>query len=450
VTRREALSHPLAIVGVLITTVSAVLFIALVIAALIGLLTNPYAGLVVFVVLPAFFLMGLILIPVGVRLRRREALRHPEAVVDWPVVDFRQIGVRRTALLITALTAANIIIVLLAGYGSLHWMESPTFCGQVCHTAMHPQFAAWRNGAHARVACATCHIAEGAGGFVHAKLSGVRRLAEVSTGSYARPTPPGADMPPGTQAETCVGCHKPGRLVDDRLRIFREYADDEANTETVTVMRMHTGGSSTAPFIHWHVDPSIRIEYIATDAERQKIPYVKVTEANGQVREYVAPDTTAPTIRDGSRRTMDCIDCHNTVGHPIAATPEQAVDRAIASHPLSRKLPFARREGIRLVKASYRSQDAANRAIAEGLRAFYQSRGADSAALAEAVAAVQDAYGRNVFPDMKVTFGTYPDNRGHITSDGCFRCHDESHATKDGKTISADCELCHKQLEDVS
>jgi hypothetical protein len=216
---------------------------------------------------------------------------------------------------------------------------------------------------------------------------------------------------------------------------------------------MHVGGGSlsVAPAaIHRHADPSLRIEYVATDAERQTIPYVKVTDATGQVREYRAPDTTEQMIRDGSRHTMDCIDCHNTVGHPIAATPEKAVDQAMAAHAASRSLPFARREGIRLVKASYASHEAADRAIEEGLRSFYKSRGADQAVLTQTVTAVQDAYRRNVFPDMKVTFGSYPDNRGHVTSNGCFRCHDESHETKDGKTISADCELCHKQLEDAS
>ena len=48
---------------------------------------------------------------------------------------------------------------------------------------------------------------------------------------------------------------------------------------------------------------------------------------------------------------------------------------------------------------------------------------------------------------MKVTWGTYPDNKGHVTSTGCFRCHDDSHKAKDGSTISADCEFCHTQIE---
>ena len=111
---------------------------------------------------------------------------------------------------------------------------------------------------------------------------------------------------------------------------------------------------------------------------------------------------------------MDCIDCHNTVGHPSRRRPSRRVDRAMAAHPVGQEIPFARRESIRLVKASYPSPEAAERAIDEGLRGFYRSRGGsiDEKALAQAVSAVQNAYRRNVFPDMKVTFGSYPDQQG--------------------------------------
>jgi len=452
--KREALSHPLAIAGVLITTVSAALFVALAVAMLSGLLANPYAGLVVFVALPAIFVMGLLLIPAGIRLRRQALLRQPTVVNDWPVVDFRVAAVRHTALLVAALTGANIVILLVAGYGGLHAMESPTFCGQVCHTPMEPQFAAWRSGPHARVACVDCHIGQGSGAFIHAKLNGLGQLAEVITNSYPRPIPPGAEMPPGAQAQTCGRCHQPGRPVGDRIKVIREYADDEANAETTTTLQMHMGGGGpraldSRPTIHWHADPAIRIEYVATDGERQTIPYVKVTDAEGHVKEYIAPDTSDQVIRAGSPRTMDCMDCHNTIGHPIAPTPERAVDQALAAAPLGRALPFARRESVRLVSGPYTSQEAADRAIEDGLRNFYQSRGGstDPKALAATVAAAQAAYHRNVFPTMKVTFGSYPDNKGHVTSNGCFRCHDDSHKAKDGTAISGDCDFCHKQLD---
>ncbi len=55
-------------------------------------------------------------------------------------------------------------------------------------------------------------------------------------------------------------------------------------------------------------------------------------------------------------------------------------------------------------------------------------------------------YNRNVFPDLKVTWGTYPNNLGHTDFPGCFRCHDGSHTAANGKTISQDCNVCHEPL----
>ena len=448
--RHALVRHPLAIAGALVTTVSAVVFIALFVAMLAGLFHNPYAGLVVFVAIPACFAAGLVLIPVGMRIQQRRLARDPTARAEWPILDFGRASVRRTGLMIAALTALNIVILLVAGYGSLHWMESPAFCGQVCHAPMHPQFTAWQQASHGRVACVECHIGEGGAALLHAKLSGVRQLVHVATNSYPRPIPPGAQMPPGAQAQTCVGCHQPGRASGDHIRVIREYADDEQNSETLTVLQMHLGVSSSSKHaIHWHADPAVRVVYVSTDAERQTIPYVRVTDAKGSVKEFRTADATDQTIGGGSRRTMDCVDCHNVVGHPISPTAERAVDRAIAAALVSRDLPYVRREGTRLLKESYSDQDAGVRAIEHGLRRFYESqegRG-DEQALARTVAAFQDLYRRNVFPAMKVTWGAYPDNSGHVTSNGCFRCHDGEHKARDGSTISADCEYCHTQIE---
>jgi hypothetical protein len=60
-----------------------------------------------------------------------------------------------------------------------------------------------------------------------------------------------------------------------------------------------------------------------------------------------------------------------------------------------------------------------------------------------AVLATKAIYRRNVFPDMNVQFGAYPNNVGHIDFPGCFRCHDDNHKSKDGHAIKQDCELCH-------
>jgi hypothetical protein len=444
--------HPLSIVGALVATAAAVVFIALLIAALAGMFHNPYAGLVVFVAIPALFVLGLLLVPLGMWLQQRRLRRDASASTDWPVLDFRRREVRRASLIIAAVTAVNVVIVLLAGYGGLHWMESPTFCGQVCHTPMEPQFTAWQSAVHGRVACVACHIGEGPSELVQAKLSGVRQLVQVAQNAYPRPIPSGTEMRAGAQAGTCRTCHQPERGTGDRVRVIREYADDEGNTETMTVLQMYVAASpSSERRIHWHADPANRVDYVATDAARETIPYVKVTRADGQVKEYVLPDTPDDVIRAGERRTMDCIDCHNTVGHPISPTPELAVDRAIAAGLVSRDLPYVRREGLRLVKASYPDRDAALRAIDQGLHEFYRSQGgADQQSVDRSAAALQDVYRRNVFPSMNVTWGTYPDHRGHLTSTGCFRCHDDSHMAKDGSTISGDCEFCHRQIEPQS
>ncbi len=53
----------------------------------------------------------------------------------------------------------------------------------------------------------------------------------------------------------------------------------------------------------------------------------------------------------------------------------------------------------------------------------------------------------NVFPEMNVRWGAYPNHIGHEVSDGCFRCHDDEHmASDDGRSLSQDCFLCHTLL----
>ena len=350
--------HPVAIAGAVIATVAAVVFIALAIAVVVGMLDNPYAGLVVFIVVPALFALGLVLIPLGMWLQRRKLRLHPEAVAEWAVIDFRKPRVRRITLAVIALSAVNLVILLLAGYGTLHWMESPSFCGQACHEPMHPQYTAWQSNEHSGVRCTDCHIGEGARAFLHYKLVGVRQLSHVVTGRFPRPIPGVADLRPAM--EVCGNCHWPNRDLGDRVRVIREYADDEPNSETTTVLHMFTGGpgkpTRVGRAIHWHADPRITMTYIATDKDRQTIPWVQVTDAQGQVREYVTEGTTPEQLAKGERRTMDCVNCHNVVAHRISPTAERAVDEAIGAGQISRKLPFVRREGVRLVKAEYGDQ----------------------------------------------------------------------------------------------
>jgi hypothetical protein len=211
------------------------------------------------------------------------------------------------------------------------------------------------------------------------------------------------------------------------------------------------GGTGSGSGIHWHMNRGNQVEFVALDDERQQIPYVRVTTASGEVREYFAEGTTAADIEGRPRRRMDCLDCHSRPSHTFAASPEREVDRAIGEGRMSAALPFIRRESVRALAADYPSRDAAFREIERSIREGVAQAGVpegsdpfDPAALQQAIAVTQDIYRANVFPAMKVGWGTYRNETGHITSDGCFRCHDEGHKTADGRAISQDCALCHE------
>ena len=442
-------SHPISLAGVVLVTVSTVLFLVLVALEAMGFFGTPYLGLVIYVAVPAAFMLGLPLIPLGVWLqgRRRRSGRAEEPA--WPVIDLGQASTRRTVALVLVLTVVNVAIVSMAGYGGLHYMEQAEFCGQVCHTPMEPQFTAYQDAPHSRVACVSCHVGSGAQALVESKINGTRQLWQVATNNVPKPIPsPVHSLRPAR--DTCEQCHWPEKYHGDRTRVIREYGEDAANTESTTTLIVHVGGGShrlgRADGIHWHMNLENEIEYVATDASRGEIPYVRLRDRNGAVTEYAVAGATAESVANGERRRMDCMDCHNRPAHTFVATPQRAVDGALANGRLPRALPFARREAVAAVTADYASQDAARTEIARRLRAFYagaEGGGPDAKLVDQAVTATQDVYLRNVFPSMNVTWGTYPNHLGHVDSPGCFRCHDDNHTSRDGRVIRQDCELCH-------
>jgi hypothetical protein len=343
------------------------------------------------------------------------------------------------------------VIVSLAAYRGVEYMDSVQFCGQVCHTVMKPEFTAYQDGAHSRVACVDCHIGTGASWFAKSKISGARQVLAVTFHTYDRPIPsPVQNLRPAR--DTCEQCHWPEKFHGDKIVRVSEYAEDETNTESITTLQVHVGGGSErlgrAQGIHWHMNVANQVEYIATDDKRQVIPWVRVTDLSGNVREYVADGVKPEDLAKGERRRMDCMDCHNRPSHAMAATPERAVNDLIANGDIPKQLPFVRREAVKALKASYASQDAAEDGIARALREFYRVERNDvymshRADVEKAVRASAGVYRRNVFPEMNVQFGTYPNNIGHMDSPGCFRCHDDSHKTRDGKKIGQACDTCH-------
>jgi len=438
--------NPVSLFGMAIATAMAAVFLVLAALHLAGYLTNPYVGLLVFVAVPALFLAGLALIPFGAWLTSRRLARRP-GVAEWPVIDLRQSRQRTLALATVALTAVNVMIVALATYGGVHAMESNVFCGQVCHTTMEPEATAHSAWPHAKVSCTECHVGPGAGSFIEAKLAGTRQLFDVMTNRVPRPVPPPPELIQ-TARVTCENCHWSEKFRGDVVRVMRDYADDEANSESVTTLRLHVGGGSrergVGTGIHWHMNLDNQVDFVAADEQEETIPYVRLTNRRGETHEYFADGATRDSIAGKPTRRMDCMDCHNRPAHTFFFTPERAVDAAIAQGRIPRELPFARREAVAAVRESYRDRAAALEAIAARLTKFYAARGnADAGLVRRTVVATQDVWSTNVFPAMKVTWGTYPSHIGHVDTPGCFRCHDDSHKSADGKVISQDCELCH-------
>ena len=115
-----------------------------------------------------------------------------------------------------SLTLVNVLIVSLAAYRGLEFMDSPQFCGQVCHTVMQPEFTAYQDGPHSRVRCVDCHIGPGAPWFVKSKLSGTRQVIAVPPDTYSRPiASPVENLRPAR--DTCEQCHWPEKFHGDKV-----------------------------------------------------------------------------------------------------------------------------------------------------------------------------------------------------------------------------------------
>ena len=442
-----ALRNRISAIGVALTTASGLLLLFLIALDLAGFLQNPYIGIIIFVLIPVIFVLGLLLIPVGLWLERRRA--PAEASPSGWTLNLSDQATRRMLAFIGVVTVVNLAIISVASYGAVGYTESQAFCGQVCHDVMGPEFVAHQNGLHARIHCVSCHVGPGAPAFLSAKLNGTRQLGLVATGRYSRPIPTPIEGIPDVQL-TCEHCHAPDRFIGDKIKVFYEHADDEANTQSKTTVRLHVGGpisgTGSGIGIHWHMNRGNLVEYVALDDKREKIGYIRVTTPDGMIREYFA-DGSAPEEFDGKpRRRMGCLDCHSRPAHTFGASPERAVDAALGGGLINIKIPFIRRDAVRALAAAYPSHEVALPAIERTIRAAVgvsQAGGFEEADLIQAIGVTQALYRHNVFPSMGIGWGTYSNQLGHMVSSGCFRCHDDSHKTREGVAVRQDCELCH-------
>jgi nitrate/TMAO reductase-like tetraheme cytochrome c subunit len=409
---------------------------------------NPYLGIFTYIVAPGFLLAGLALVFFGAWAQRRWAIKHAATKPDKWRLDWSNRKQRRNVLLFGGGALGFLLLSAFGSYRTYHYSESVQFCGQVCHEAMNPEFVTYQRGSHARVDCVECHIGSGAEWFVKAKINGTHQLIAYTLNNYKRPIEtPLKNLRPAQ--DICEKCHWPEKFHGNVEMNYEHFLSDKRNTPYSVRMLMHVNKSAPGGHpggIHWHVSDTEQVEYYATDDKRQEIPWTRVTNLkDGSVRVFRTEEFQGDPRAD-KIRVMDCMDCHNRPAH-VFPTANDAVEKAMATGALSRKLPNIKRVAVQAMTqdAIVSDNDAAQK-IADLMRAKYTDP-ALAADVTAAIAELQRIFAVTIFPDRKADWRVYPNNIGHKDWLGCFRCHDNKHKTAEGQMVrSSDCNSCHSIL----
>jgi hypothetical protein len=442
--------------GVAITTSAFVSFFFFEISMLTGVLHNPYVGMITYLGIPMLFILGLMLIPISWVWEARRRKCSIKALL-WERFDRRMLERRaRGALALRVLVImsfVNVGFISVVGFQAAKHMDESEFCGTTCHTVMGPEWAVYQGSPHARVQCVHCHIGEGVGALVDAKLNGAWQMIALSLGIYERPIPtPVHNLRPARF--TCEKCHWPALFHGNQFKNIVHYEEDESSTPRHTTLMMKTGSGEPGHEhgSHWHVSPSNQVHYASLDDKGETMVWVDMRLPDGGVRRYHNKSLSkADAERAGLTHTMDCVDCHNRATH-VFELPAVAVDQRIRLGLISRDLPYIKRQALAALVQAYPDRDAAMTGIDASIRGFYHQEYPELAvaratALDSAVTTVQAIHRRNIHPDMKVVWGSYPNHLGHgSTSGGCFRCHNQDMVDDSGAGIPDDCVLCHSIL----
>ena len=447
--------NTISLVGAALAAVSLANIIFLFLIDAISGRPSPYIGMFAYMVMPAFLILGLLLIPLGMlveRNRRRKML--PGEIPAYPRIDLNAPAQRSAVAFFLSFVVVFVLLSAVGSYRAYEFTDSVEFCGQLCHSVMHPEFIAYQQSPHARVGCVDCHVGAGASWYVRSKLSGARQVYATMFNKYPRPIPsPVENLRPAQ--ETCEQCHWPRKFYGAQLKVITHFGSDEKNTPRQVRLLIKTGGgdpsAGVTSGIHWHMNIANEITYAYTDKKHQEIPWVKIKDPQGRVTEYRVDGADQKTIDGAPKRRMDCVDCHNRPTH-IYVPPDRSVDQSLLAQRIDPSLPFIKTQAVTALTAEYKSDDEAMKGIQSSLQSFYQGKYPDlardhKAMVDQAIAETQRIYRNTIFPVMKVDWRTHPDNVGHFYSSGCFRCHDGQHKSADGKAISSDCTICHTILE---
>jgi len=443
----------LTIIGSIIAAMNILLIAVLFVISTIFNKGNTNLGLFIYIIFPGFMVLGLILIPIGMFRERKKIRNKVHEGGKFPKIDLNDPRHRNAFVIFTISTIIILMLTTMGSFEAFHMTESVEFCGTLCHEVMEPEHVAYQNSPHANVLCVECHVGTGASWYVKSKLSGLHQIYAVMTNSFPRPVGvPLHDLRPAR--ETCEKCHWPQKFYARSLWTNKYFLADSLNTEWDIILQMKTGPEYSAlglkEGIHWHINPDVQIEYISENDKRENISYVKYTnKITSEVTIYRDANNTVTdsTISASTARTMDCIDCHNRPSHNYKS-PTVYFDKAMLTGAVSNTIPFFKKVTMGILSGKFPTPDTAMMMIEQGITDFYKSDYADFYAnnkdlINNSISAVKTAYSQNTFPLMKVSYDLYPEHIGHLETNGCFRCHNDSFVAENGRKISRDCNLCH-------
>jgi hypothetical protein len=359
-----------------------------------------------------------------------------------------------TIIVIVVIAVVVIVALIAAGIKGWEYSNSNAFCANACHNVHPEESVAIQDSKHANVKCVECHM--GRVGTITAmfkKAGHLKHIVPIITKSYGRPTFSESLL---HSKNSCEGCHYSLSRHSDSLEEIRNYLPDETNTEKTTYFILGAGGEDPGRGLsdgsHWHVVN--KVEYDASDEERQDMVWVKVTKEDGSIEEYRragAPEPAGGHEEEGEHaeghvKTMDCLDCHNRMGHPFT-TPEKAVNEAFADGRLSSELPYMKKELENFLDSKYGSQEEALSAL-DVFETQYKETYPEAEAMLgsevdKAFEVAKDLVTRLIFYRPGVSWDQFPDNSGHTAFPGCFRCHNGKFESEEGDVIPIRCNLCH-------
>lgn len=451
--------NPVTLLGAAVASLSFGLILFLFLLELFADKPHPYMGIITFIIMPIFLIVGLLLISYGIIRERRRVKRGLKRSGRLLVIDFNDQKQRR---MVTTFGFGTILLLLFTAFGSFkafEFTESDEFCGTVCHQVMEPEHTAYLSSPHSRVGCVKCHIGSGASWFVKAKISGAYQVYSVLFNKYSRPIPtPVHNLRPAEG--TCEQCHSPEHFFSEVKFKSNYYLYDEENTKSSISMLLKIGGSNEefgrSEGIHWHMNVANKIVYLHTDEKRNIIPWVKLTTENGEEIIYRNNEIEFDenNYDKNNIRLMDCIDCHNRPSH-IYYPADKSVNLSLFLKKIDESLPYIKSIAVDALEHSYTKKSIGLDSIKISIENFYNYYYPEvyknkSESIRKSIEELQKIYNRNYFPSMQVSWRGFPNHISHLYDTGCFRCHDGKHVSDDGKVIRKECNLCHTIIAQVT